>query len=312
MPTIPRSTLSIGGGKISHGAYSFLHLQPFNIRLTLDRMQIAPQTIGLLDERMLDVDAKLTVQPDGAWTAASRAALWPYASTRPGASMFAGDIDLIINCLNDEQYTAKAAAITRMPDMLLSASKTMIGQAEYTLLGQDNTAWNVADRFFTIDTAPYSDPNLTVATIKTQPYVGAWGAIAGFTSIETEDGWTITFDLGVAPANSDSWGRLDWRLQSVQVRASCIPINVTATQIRDALYIQDGGAYLRGGSMQAKGNQLVITGADASVPVTIPNCALVEGGYRYGSNVYRQDMISFLSTRLLASGVPQPLFILGA
>jgi hypothetical protein len=310
MPTIQRSTLLVGGGKITHGAYSFLHLQPFNIRLTLDRMQIAPQTIGLLDERMLDVDAKLAVQPDGAWTAAARAALWPYASTRPGASIFAGDTDLVINCLTDERYTAKAAAITKMPDILLSASKSMIGQAEYTLLGQDNTAWTGADRFFAIDNIAYTDPALTVATIRTQPYTGVWGAVPGFNSIETEDGWTITFDLGLAPANSDSYGRLDWRMQSLQVRASCTPINISPTQIRDALYIQDAAAFVRGGSMQAKGNGLVITGADATVPVTIANCALVEGGFRFGSNVYRQDMISFLSTRTLAAGIPQPLFVL--
>lgn len=308
MPTTARANLSIGPGKLTIGSYSFAHLQPFTLRLVLDRMQISPQHIGNLDERMLDVDAKLSVQPDGAWTPESRAALWPYASFRPGASLFAGDTDLTINCINAEKYRAEAAAVTKMPDILLSASKTMIGQAEFTLLGKDNTSWVGVDRFFSIGVEAYTDPALTVASIKTQPYTAAWGTV--LTGIETEDGFNVSFDLGLAPAPSDSWGRLDWRFQSLQVRVSCIPINVTATQIRDALFIQDGNAYQRGGSMQAKGQPLTITGADGTVPITIPNAVFAEGGYRFGSNVYRQDAISFLSTRILTSGAPQALFTL--
>lgn len=301
----------MGPGKVTHGGHTFYSKGAAAVPVELDTFDVGTAAHGPLDKRLLDFSARVVVVPDGAWTAAARAALFPYATTRPGDSLGAGDPDLVIHCINQERYTAECAILTKIPSLFLGAKETMIGEAEYTLLRKDNVALTAADSLIKRETGQaYVDSPLTVASIKTQPYTGAWGAVTGFTNIETEDGWTIDFDLTVEPVKSDAVGRLDLRFQSLMIRASCVPLNVDPDNIEAKLHYQDAGALLRGGSLQAKGAALTITGADAATSFTMANAVLVRGGYRFGSNTLRQDALTWVSTRTLTAGAPDALFTL--
>src|SRR5262245_20838909 len=141
MSSIARSALTIGPGKITHAGHTYYQKSAAALPLELERSALVTEGHGPLDYRLLDNLGRLTVTPEGAWTSTARAALWPYASTRPGASLGASDPDLTISCYNTELYTCKCAILTKMPDLFLGARETIIGDAEYTLLREDNKNW---------------------------------------------------------------------------------------------------------------------------------------------------------------------------
>lgn len=311
MSSIARSALFIGPGKITHAGHTYYQKAAAALPIELDRAALITEGHGLLDYRILDILGRLTVQPDGAWTANARAALWPYSNTRPGASLGASDPDLVLHCYNQEIYTAKCAVLTKMPDLFLGARETIIGEAEYTLIREDNKNWTEADSLLALSSGSFADSALTVASIKTQPYTGVLTAITGYTAIESEEGWSVSFDLGVTLKGSDSYGTLDIFFQSLAVTVSCVPVNITPTDLLSKF--QGTAGLKRGASLQALGThaaQFKLTGADGTDIITFPNAGLVKGGFRFGSNVYRQDAITIVATRTLAAGAPVALFTL--
>ncbi len=309
MSSILRSALEIGPAKFTAGGHTFyskgadLVIDPQYVKLATDRH-------GSLDSRITDMLGKVTVTPDGAWTAASRAALWPYASTSPGASLGTGDPTLVIHC-NDSagtRYTGKCAILTQMPQLLLSAKASMIGQAEYTLIRADNQAPSAADQFLLRDAAAFSDATFTVASLKTQAYTGAYGGV--LTGIETEDGWTVNFSLSLQPKLSDRYGTIDFRFADLEVAISGIPINISVEDILAAIRSAGATGWTAGQSMQAAGQAFTLTGEDSTVAITIPNVFAERGQFRFGATDYRQGGITFASTRTLSAGANVALFTL--
>lgn len=309
MPSILRSALEIGPAKFTHGAHIFyakgaeLIIDPQYVKLATDRH-------GTLDSRITDMLGRVTVTPDGAWTVPAQAALWPYANTAIGASLGAADTDLIIHC-NDaagNRYTAKCAILDQMPQLLLSAKQSMIGQAGFVLIREDNVAPNVVSSFILRDTSAFADSPFTVASLKTQAYTGAFGAL--MTDIESEDGWTVNFALSVAAKVSDRYGTIDFRFADLEVSASCVPVNVSVATILTNLRAAGTAGWTAGQSMQAADEAFTLTGEDGTVAITIHSAFAERGQFRFGATDYRQGGITFSSTRVLAAGANTALFTL--
>ena len=305
---IDRSTLVLGPGKLTHNGGTFFSKEPILPTLEYETLEIATDAHGKVDERRVELAGIIPVTPEGAWSASARAALWPYASTLPGALIHpVPDLPLVIHSNNTDRHTFESAAITRMPDILLSATKTMIGQAEFTAVRKNNTGWADAASFLTIDTFAYSDTTFAPANIKVQSYTGNWTGKTGFSAIETQEGWTISFNLALEPLSVDDEGRLTFMFVSLDVMASCIPVNVSAANIFAGL---GPHTHLRGTSLQATGADLVITGADASTIVTLKSANLKRAGFRFGSRVLRQGELGWVATRPITAGVPGAIFTL--
>ncbi len=308
MASIARSTLEIGPAKYTHRSHTY-YSKGASLALEPERFQVLTDRHGPLSSRITDMVGRLTVTPDGAWTAAARAALWPYASTSPGASLANPDTPLVIDC-NDSlgaKYNAKSAILTDLPQLLLSSRQSMIGQAGYALIREDNKAPSEVDSFLVRTTGnAFADSTLTDASIKTQPYVGVLSGITGLTSIETEEGWTVDFELGTEAKRTDRFGTIDVRFVSLTVRVSCIPINVS---VADFLAAMKGTAVWTPGQAMT-GAQLAVIGEDATSGITIPVADVVGGSLRFGATDYRQAGITFVSERTLSGGAPQALFTL--
>jgi len=308
MSSILRSALEIGPAKYSHASHTF-YSKGASLDLTPARITIETDRHGPLSHRITDMVGQLTVTPDGAWSAAARAALWPYANTTPGASLGAGSPNLVIDC-NDSlgtKYTAKTAILTAMPQLLLSSRQSMIGQATYSLIREDNKAPSEADSFLVrTEGNSFADSPLTDASIKTQAYRGNLSGITGLTTIETEEGWTIDFELSTVAKVSDRYGTIDFRFDSLIVRASCIPINVSVADIFAAL---KGTAVWTAGQAMT-GASLALTGEDGTIPITLAVGDVVGASLRFGRTDYRQGGITFISERTLSAGANVALFTL--
>ncbi len=310
MASIARSLLEIGPCKVTHASHSFYAKDGGSLVIAPEYVKLATQRHGTLDSRIVDMIGRFSVTPDGAWTAAARAALWPYANTAPGASLGAGNPQLVIAC-NDSAgniWTAQTAILTGMPQLLLGARQSMIGPAEYQLIRKDNEAPSAADSFLTRTTGAFSDSTLTVASIKTQAYTGALGS--AITGIETEEGWTVNFALSVSPKVSDRYGTIDLRFADLEVSASCIPINASVADILTNIRSAGATGWTAGQSMQAAGSAFTLTGEDGTVALTIANAVASEGSFRFGATDYRQAGITFMSTRVLSAGANTALFTL--
>ena len=308
MSSIARSALKIGPGKITAGGHTYYMKSAAAIPIEMDRAALATDAHGTLDYRVQDITGRLSVTPDGAWTSTARAGLWPYANTRPGASLGASNPTAVVACFNGEIYTAQCAILTKMPNLFLGARETIIGEAEYTLIRGDNKNWTEADSLLALTSGAYTDSAMTIASLKTQPYIGALAAVTGWTAVESEEGWSVDFGLSTARKGSDSYGTLDIFFQDLTATITCVPVNVTPA---DILALFQGTAGLtRGASAQALGAAFTLTGADASTIITFPSAKVVKGGYVFGSNRYRQDAITIVATRTITSGAPQALFTL--
>lgn len=308
MAGFDRSNLILSPAKLTHNGGTFFSKEPIDAAIGYETIDIGTDAHGKVDERRIELVAAPSITPEGVWNAPARAALWPYASTLPGALIHpVPDLPLVIHSLNNDRHTYKSAAVTRMPDIFLSTTKTLIGQVEFSCVRENDKNWNDPDSFLVIDTAAYSDATFAPANIKIQPYSGNWTGKTGFGAIETRDGWTINFDLRLEPQPLDSFGRLTWSFVSLGVMARCIPANVSQANIHTALGPHTN---LRGSSLANASADLAITGADTTTIITLKNAQLKTAGFRFGSLVLRQGELGWVATRPFAAGVPGALFTL--
>lgn len=300
-----RTAIITGPAFIEFDGGKFYSKGDIQTGIDIDTFDIMTSAHGKVDERTENVNAKLSFEPIGEWE--HLGVLWPYGSTVVGASLLTGtDKPLKIHALDGTLYTFKASAVTRMPTITCSATKTLIGAVEFTCVRSNNTAWSGVDSFFTITPAGASPEDALVpANIKTQPYTVAWGSTPPWNSIDTAEGVEVDFNLGITPISTDSVGIVDLRFQQLGVMAKLIPLGPTEAEILTALKIQGVGA-ARGRSLLASAEDLVISGT--GVTVTVKNAQLKSGGYRFGATTIRNGELGFVATKKFTAGVGDPLF----
>lgn len=282
--------------------------------LDLKTFEVSTDAHGVIDERVNDWLPTIEVPFAGLWNAAGIAALWGfYANLGAGVSIFTGTDTPLVLTSADTTHTLQAAACTKLPDIYLSAKRTMLGSGTFVGIPTQGNTWATTGAVYTTGVgAAISDSTFDPTQIVTQPYSASLGSVAGFTSFNTEDGWTISFDLKTQPRPIDPTGTIDYRFVSIGIMAKCVPLQTTEAQILAALGMQTSGA-VRGRSLAAGGASLTVTGMSNSVNVlTIPNCAIKGAGYRFGSQVLRNGEVGFVGTRTFTSGVQNALYTLAA
>ena len=306
---------------------SFSVKDDFEIKDSIETMIINTSAAAHADERAIEALSEATIVPAGIWKNSVIAAIYtPFATYHRGASLLtATDLPFIANAVDGEIHTLVCAALTKIPDLYLSAKKMMIGSMSFSGYRAKGKGWNDANSLRTIASGGTGvDANFTPAGIIVQPYLATWGAVAGFTTFDTQDGWTIRFNLKAEPISVDSNGRLDIAFDEISVMASCVPVGPTSTNILAAQKFQ--GLTLpegRGASLSNDGSggitpALVISGVnDAGLTsVTIGNntggAQLKTSGYKFGAHTLRVGEVGWVATRQFTAGVPQALFSMTA
>lgn len=293
------ATVKLGTGPV------FYDKDGVDLIFEVDRFNIDTSAFGNVDERLNDTIARCTFTPAGEVSAADMALLYPYQSPTIGDSIFGNtDVPLEVHSVAGTKVTIPAGAITGMPDMMLSAGKTVFGAAEIMGIIKDNTARSVANSVFDVSAVAFADTSFATANVKTVTYVGVFGSI--LPSIVTEDGWTVTFDVGIVEHQVDDVGTIDATLESVGLLAKCKPINLSESDVLGALSIQGTG--VARGATRRTGVDLVITGAGSAVVLKINDAAMVEGPLRWGSAELRVGEIGFIGHRKETVGAFTDLF----
>jgi hypothetical protein len=316
-----RSSIIRGPALITYRGATFWSQGDIDLNFNIETFSVETSALGKVDERDKDVLPQISFTPVGEWE--SLEVLYPYFSNQDGAILTigaeiftaadgtAGDSPLVIHTLAGTTYTFHAAAVTKMPDITLASTKTLLGQVQFTCVRKDNTAWSADNSLVTINAAagaPASDTEFDPSAIITQPYTCAWQS--PLDSFSTSTGVVVAFDTRFDPTEVDGTGTQGMTLADVGVMARCIPVGVTEANMISALGIQGSGA-TRGRSRNATSHDFTIAPVSGSSPtVVVKNAALKQAGFKFGNTTLRGGEFGFLATRSFPSGVNGPLFTL--
>lgn len=305
MPGIDRTTILTGPAVVTFAGSSFWSKGDITVTIKNKRFPIETAAYGKVDERISDRMVEVSFEPDGRFTSALAAVLWPYAATAIGASIYGStDRPLVIWTRDGQKLTLPNAALTSMPNIRTGVSKTIQGSVTFTGLLAKSVDPATAGAYYTVSTATYAgDTGFAASDILTKPYASAWGTTP-WDAFFTEDGWDISFGLQLAPQVVDNYGTVDMRVQSLSVTAKAIPIGPTETQI---LALLQPNSVL--GSSIATTNPLNISAT--GIYVRLYNAGLADAQLGYGANKKRIGTCEWIATRTVTTGTLDPLFYVG-
>jgi hypothetical protein len=306
--------------RIAFAGASFFTKDAQEVKINQDTIEIKTDAHGKVDERVIDVMAVATGTPEGRWSAAIIAALWPYSNTTVGTDVYNlvggtdTDTPCEFHCSDSSLVTLIAAAITKMPSLKFSSKESLVGQVEITGVRGNDMAWDDADSLISVAATggDIADATFAPALIKTQPYTGVLTGVSGFdTGFDTEDGFEFVPEVKLQDGETNNVGKITKHFVEASALVKCKPVGPTIDQILAAAYVQDTGAS-RGQSLAAVGVELVITGGDGIDYLTIPNAAIKGPGFRFGALTLQNGEIGFVASRTYSAGVQQPLWTLAA
>lgn len=305
MPSIDRTSIIHGPAKITFGGQSFWSKGDITMRQINERFALESANFGPLDERVQNRRFEITFEPEGRFTSALAAILWPYAATNIGDDVFgASDTPLTINTKAGQQFVFHNSAITSMPSIRLGVAQTIQGSVTFTCLLANNTDPTNAAAYYTQSSVAYpGDTGFDVADILTKAYSSAWGA-APWDSFLTEEGWEFEFDLTLADKMVDGLGTVGMSLQSLVARATAIPVGPSEA---DSIAAMQSTAAL--GASIATSDDLIVQAT--GVYVKIANAGLQEHDLGFGSERKRLGPHTWMATRTVTTGTPDALFYVG-
>lgn len=309
MSGINRSNILKGPALVQYGGQSFWSKGDVTLNFEPKLFAIPTAHFGEVDQRVSDQVFKASFEPAGRFTAGLAAVLWPYASMLPGTSIFgASGVDkaLVVWSRDNKKLTLHNSAITGMPTIRQSVSKTIQGAVEFTGIVRNEMDPSEASSYYTIETATYpGDTGFAVSDILTKAYASAWGDDAPWDSFYTEDGWEISFGLNLSPQMVDGLGTVDMSLQGLTVTAKCVPVGPAESDILAAA----APAVALGSSIASRSAALNISAS--GIYVRVYNAGITKSGFVYGAEKKRISATEWRATRTVTSGTPDPLFHIG-
>lgn len=311
---VTRSSVIVGPARCLLNSVPFFTLGDFGIIPDMQTFRVQPDGFSQGDERIQDVPIKIDLTPDGRINSSILAEFFPYANVVPGASAYgSSDKAFVAHGADAALATVLAVAVTKMPTVTFSHKKTLFGQLGLTGLLSNNMAPATASSRMTYAATggTLTDAAFSLAAIKTQLYTAAWGAVTGFTSLYTENGFEFIPEVDLWDQHVDGLGVVDKRVQEVRCMVKFVPYGPTAVQILANSNIQGTGNGL-GSSLGATVNALTITGADGIVYLTIPNAAVKGAGFKFGKTTLRNGEMAFVGILNQTTGVQGNLFTIAA
>lgn len=251
--------------------------------------------MGVIDQRADQRMATVKFTPVGVLGASVVAALWPHLAKLPGESLLGGeDTECTVQPVSGGIGVRFAnAAVSKMPAIDISATKTVIGEVEIRGILKNNSAWAADSHWELATLAAPSLGTLDPATIPTSPGSVNWGT--GFADIKTLEGVHFEFDMQTQDESSDEDGVYDITLTGLSATATLTPVAGVDLSLL-AARMGVAANQLRGMSLPR--NDLAVTGRDTgSLAVTIYNAALLTAPLAYGPTSRKVGELSFRGLR---------------
>ena len=180
-----------------------------------------------------------------------------------------------------------------------------------TAILKNTTAWSDAAARLTV--ASVTAPTLSAidpTTIPTNPAKIKWGSTAPWTTLQSREGVTISFDMQTDDDVTDEDGLVDMVLAGITAKATLSPMGCSAAQAITAFALQGTGV-VRGASLAARAMQLEIESAlVGGLKVVMPKATLKSLPLLYGRTSPRFGDMEFVS--LPTSGTVAAVTIVAA
>jgi len=294
-PTYTSTNLHRGPGTLTYGSQKLHSQEKISADVKVETWRPKVSTHGEGAPRISDATGEISFTPSGIITQAIIDLLYPAAlrNPTPGLRLFpASDVALLIHGIDTYKVQFTRAALHNMPTLKLSPKATAFGEATFHALIAQAASRETAGSFYTLPTAAAWSEIFSDSNIVAGPYNALWGS----TPILTEDGFEISFDLGLNAIYIDSIGTVDYEVESVGVSATCTPVNMSASQLLAAKHAE--GMAL--GSSLRSGDDLVITSElTGGLVVSLFDAVLGEGPAQWQANASRTGQITFTACRSL-------------
>lgn len=229
-----------------------------------------------------------------------------------GTNRFVVNNPLTIQTLDPAQgqlVTLFNAAVTKMPDIEASATKTLLDEVEFEAFIVDGSSLSDAASLYSVVTSPYQgDTTFDPAQILTQPINVSWGSTPPFDSFYTKTGVKISFSLTLQNIDIDGYGILSKRISDLTVQARLTPIGMQVTDLLTALQLQGAGAAI-GRSIGQNGNDMIMSAP--GFYAKLYQAGLQGGPELFGRSKDQIGELTFMATRKFTAGSPAPLFFVG-
>lgn len=314
-----RTTILRGPALLTWNGYEYYSKDDIQLKMDQKTFEIITSAHGKVDERIDDRMVELTFTPCGEWEADTKTGLFPGASTVAGASWYgATDLPLVIKTLTGRQLTLHNTNISKIPSLMFSANKTLIGPVTMRALNINATEWDAAASMMTDAATTFTNfNNFSTAAIVTRGYNAAWAGKTGFTALDNVDGFTVDFDLKLNPVEVDAWGVVDFTFDYLDVTLKCQPIGPTVAEAMAALAGLQGTSAARGRSLNAGSADFVISTIAGTNPVvaaavafTLNSANLISANLNYGTKALRHGEFIWKATREFNAGALQPIFVI--
>ena len=129
-----RSEILRGPAIVQFQSQTFYSQGDIRVDLVNETFPVAVSNFGKVDDRVDKVMHRISFTPDGRFAALS--VLLPYATATIGSSVFGTDKPLTIWTVDGKKRVYAAAAVTKMPSLMLASTKTIFGAVEFTEIGR--------------------------------------------------------------------------------------------------------------------------------------------------------------------------------
>lgn len=211
---------------------------------------------------------------------------------------------LVITTFSGLRIKYYNVALTKIPDLELSAVKPMLGQAEFTAFvrnGQDPD--DPADRYYKISAATPSDTSFDPSQIKTQPPKISWGFDAAWTALQSKDGAKVSFDMQTAPAPNDAFGEdaLGRIFRDLNLSVAAAPQGITEAEAHAGLQLH---TKVRGDARTGGALDLIT----AFYTFTVADAILTKAPQDFSSADQRMGSFEWKSQKTFTDGAKNPLY----
>lgn len=308
---LDRTLLTRGPALVTYGGASLYANADILARFGPVWSPVNTSMYGQVDKIIKDRIYKLSLRLWGAWESLS--VLFPSYALAPqaGASIFGtAATPLVILARNGDQITYKNAQITKLANLYLGVDSDLfaadveftciIGNSAGTTMFAPETA---AAYYATAIGQSYADNAFAKTNFKRVRFLGAWGALAGFTAIIPQKGFQISWELDAKPLTCDGLGTVDFTIgaNTLQGSCKCIPIQPTIAQLE--AQVADQGVQL-GTLLSNNVADLTLTGNGGAPVIVLKNAGITEHGYAFGIEPLRMGELTWMTTRGFSAGVP--------
>jgi len=290
-------TIIAGPALIQFNSQTYYTEGDVTVSLRRDTFNVATALHGTIDTRLASQMVEISFKPVGALDTVAK--YIAYAATQIGSLLInqSSPKAVVVWGADGVKQTWHSGFISKLPDFMLSATKTAIGAMSLTCFGDPTKALTNAAAWQTTASAALSDATFDETKIITGAYTAALGSV--FTGLAAQDGFTFSPVISVSMKKVDNFGYVNALLSDLTYACRFTPVGLTEAQLWAACKLQDTSAIVPGASVTGSDDLVVSAGA---VSFTLAKAGIVSAVTQYGLEPLRLGEVAFVNRKTFTSG----------